>query len=247
MWIPRCCFRLTIPATDSTISRMCWAFRPCCSKRYVSAAGKISALAVGDPNAGPAGETFRVRQDASQDVHIEGLPLGTIGGVLIKTTLPLDGEYTLQPKYFRTNLGVLRGLEYPSQCEITVDGQRVHLATFGGDADFKAALINMTTTADAVDARCSVRAKLKAGPHVITSAFLRGSATENTLRLQPFIRSSNDTLDPAGRAHLDSFTVTGPFNPTGPGDTPSRRQIFSCRPSDGRARRARARAKSCPG
>ncbi len=204
---------------------------PVLLEAYVRAAGKISALAVGDPNTGPGGETFRVRQDASQDVHIEGLPLGTIGGLLIKTTLPLDGEYLLQPKYFRTNLGVLRGLEYPNQCEITVDGQRVHLATFGGDADFKASLANMTTAADAVDARCSVRVKIKAGPHEITSAFLRGSTTENTLRLQPFIRSSNDTLDPAGHPHLDTFTITGPFNPTGSGDTPSRRQIFSCHPT----------------
>ena len=204
---------------------------PVLLEAYVSAAGKISALAVGDPNIGPTGQTFRVRQDASQDVHIEGLPLGTIGGLRIETTLPLDGEYLLQPKYFRTNLGVLRGLEYPNQCEITVDGERVHLASLGGDADFKASLANMTTAADAVDARCSVRVKLKAGPRVITSAFLRGSTVENTLRLQPFIRSSNDTLDPAGRPHLDSFTVTGPFNPTGPGDTPSRRQIFTCRPA----------------
>jgi len=204
---------------------------PALLEAYVSAAGKISALAVGDRNAGTAGQTFRLRQDESQDVHIEGLPLGTIGGMLIKTTLPLDGEYLLQPKYFRTNLGVLRGLEFPNQCEITVDGQRVHLASLGGDDDFKASLANMTTAADAVEARCAARVKLKAGPRVITAAFLRGSSTQNTLRLQSFIRSSNDTLDPAGHPHLDSFVVTGPFNPTGSGDTPSRRQVFSCHPA----------------
>src|ERR1035438_6186284 len=106
---------------------------PVLLERYLSAAGKISALAVGDPGAGPAGETFRVRQDASQDVHIEGLPVGTVGGILAKTTLPLDGEYVLQPTLFRTNLGAMRGLEYPNQLEITVDGERVHLAPFGGD------------------------------------------------------------------------------------------------------------------
>jgi mono/diheme cytochrome c family protein len=204
---------------------------PVLLEAYVSAAGKISALAVGDPGTAPGSETFRVRQDASQDVHIEGLPLGTVGGLLIKTTLPLDGEYTLQPKYFRTNLGVMRGLEYPSQCEITIDGERVHLASFGGDADFKASLANMTTAADAVEARCSARLKLKAGLRVITFAFLRGSSTENTLRLEPFIRSSNDTLDPSGHPHFDSIAITGPFNATGSGDTPSRRQIFSCRPA----------------
>jgi mono/diheme cytochrome c family protein len=206
---------------------------PVLLERYLSAAGKISALAVGDPEIGPAGEVFRVRQDASQDVHIEGLPIGTVGGLLARTTLPLDGEYLLQVKFFRTNLGAMRGLEYPQQLEITVDGERVHLASFGGDADFKAALENITAAADAVEARCAVRVRLKAGPREIGVAFLRGSATQNSLRLQPFIRSSNDTLDPAGHPHIDTFTITGPFQPTGPGDTPSRRRIFTCRPGAG--------------
>ena len=98
-------------------------------ERYISAAGQVSALAVGDPEIGVASETFRVRQDASQDRHVEGLPIGTVGGMLAHTTLPLDGEYVIQPKLFRTNLGAMRGLEYPHQIEITVDGARVHLAT----------------------------------------------------------------------------------------------------------------------
>jgi hypothetical protein len=204
---------------------------PVLLERYLSAAGKISALAVGDPGTGPAGETFRVRQDASQDVHIEGLPIGTVGGLLAKITLPLDGEYVLQPTLFRTNLGAMRGLEYPNTLEITVDGERVHLGEFGGDADFKANLENITAAADAVEARFNKRLHLKAGPHEIGVAFLERSATQNTLRLQSFIRSSNDTLDPAGHPHLLTFTVTGPFNPTGPGDTPSRRGIFICRPA----------------
>jgi len=203
---------------------------PVLLERYLSAAGKISALAVGDPGVGPAGETFRVRQDASQDVHIEGLPIGTVGGLLAKTTLPLDGEYVLQPTLFRTNLGAMRGLEYPNQLEITVDGARVQLAPFGGDADFKASLENITAAADAVEARFTTRIHLKAGPHEIGVAFIERSATQNTLRLQSYIRSSNDTLDPAGHPHLLTFTVTGPFNPTGPGDTPSRRRIFTCHP-----------------
>jgi hypothetical protein len=205
---------------------------PVLLERYLSAAGKISALAVGDRDTGAAGQTFRIRQDASQDQHIEGLPLGTIGGMMAYTTLPLDGIYLISVKYFRTNLGAMRGLEYRHQIEITVDGQRVHLGTFGGDDDFKAALQNPTMAADSAEARSQVRVALKAGPRSIGVAFLRESG-ENTLRLQPFIRSSNDTLDPTGHAHIDSFTVTGPFDPTGPGDTPSRRRIFICKPGRG--------------
>jgi mono/diheme cytochrome c family protein len=204
---------------------------PVLLERYLSAAGKISSLAVGDPAIGAGSQVFRVRQDASQDVHIEGLPVGTVGGLLAHTALPLDGEYVLQTKLFRTNLGAMRGLEYPSQFEITVDGERVHVASFGGDADFKAALENITAAGDAVEARFTARVPLKAGPHEIAVAFLRKSATQNTLRLQPFIRSSNDTLDPSGHPHIETFTITGPFNAKGPGDTPSRQKIFICHPA----------------
>jgi mono/diheme cytochrome c family protein len=214
---------------------------PVLLERYLAAAGKISSLAVGDPDVGAAGETFRIRQDASQDIHIEGLPIGTVGGILARTTLPLDGTYDFSIKLFRTNLGVVRGLEYEHQLEYTVDGERVHLSKVGGDDDFKANLKNMTKAGDDVEARAHVRLKLKAGPHVITAAFLERTDAINPLRLQPFIRSSNDTLDTIGHPHLDTFTITGPFDATGPGDTPSRRRIFTCRPSQTTSEEACAR------
>jgi len=204
---------------------------PILLERYLTAADKITSLAVGDPETQTAGQTFRIRQDASQDTHIEGLPVGTTGGILANVTLPLDGEYTFSIRLFRTNLGVVRGLEYAHQIEYTVDGERVHLSDIGGEEDFKANLKNMTKAGDDVEKRAAFRMPLKAGPHTITVAFLERTTAENPLRLQPFIRSSNDTLDTIGHPHLDTFTLTGPFNPTGPGDTPSRRQIFFCRPT----------------
>jgi hypothetical protein len=204
---------------------------PVLLERYLSAAGKVSALAVGDPESGVASETFRVRQDASQDRHVEGLPIGTVGGMLAHTTLPLDGEYVIQPRLFRTNLGAMRGLEYAHQLEITVDGARVHLASFGGDEDFKASLKNPTLAGDDVEARSRARVKLTAGPHTIGVAFIEKTAAQNSWRLQPFLRSSHDTFDPTGYPHIDVFSVTGPYNPTGSGDTPSRRRIFMCRPA----------------
>ncbi|HVZ22108.1 MAG TPA: DUF1592 domain-containing protein, partial [Vicinamibacterales bacterium] len=206
---------------------------PVLLERYLTAAGKISSLAVGDPTTGPAGETFRIRQDASQDIHLEGLPIGTVGGILATPTLPLDGTYDLSVKLFRTNLGVVRGLEYEHELEYTVDGVRVHLSRVGGEEDFRANLKNMTKAGDDVEARAHIRIPLKAGPHVITAAFLERTEAVNPLRLQPFVRSSNDTLDTIGSPHLDTFTITGPYDATGPGDTPSRRRIFTCKPTQG--------------
>ncbi|PWT82254.1 MAG: hypothetical protein C5B57_08980 [Blastocatellia bacterium] len=204
---------------------------PVLLERYLAAARKISALAVGDPTIGPGFEIHRARQDLTQTQHIEGLPLGTVGGLLVRPTLPLDGEYQLEVKLFRTNLNVMRGLEYQHQVEITVDGQRVHLAKVGGEEDFVASQDNPTLAADAVDARLKVRLRLKAGPRTIGAAFLQRTSAQDSLQLRPFLRSSADTVDPTGRPHIDTLTIAGPFNPTGAGDTPSRRKIFTCHPA----------------
>src|SRR5262252_3491343 len=147
---------------------------------------------------------------------------------------------------FRTNLGVMRGLEYEHDIEYTVDGARVHTFHMGGEADFKANLVNMTKAGDVVDERGRIKLKLSAGPHVITAAFIARSDATNPTRLQPFIRSSTDTRDTSGHPHFDTFTITGPFNAIGSGDTPSRRKVFSCRPTsrgdeDGCARKIIAR------
>ena len=202
---------------------------PLLQERYLAAADRVSSLAVGDPRLGPGSETFRVRQDLSQDQHIEGLPLGTIGGVLAPATLPLDGEYVIQVKLMRTNTGAVRGLEWPRHLEILVDGRRVHLAAFGGDADLRALYHNPTLASDDVDARLKVRVRLTAGPHEIGAAFLKKTNAASVTRLQPFLRAS-DTIDTSGMTHMDFLSITGPFEVSGSGETPSRRRVFTCRP-----------------
>jgi hypothetical protein len=205
---------------------------PSLQEHYLSAAAKISALAVGDPDIGPRSETYRIRQDLSQNQHIEGLPLGTMGGTSVRQNFPLDGDYVFQIKFFRTNLGMMRGLEYPHDIEYTVDGRRVHVATIGGNADLAAAFDAPTLTADAMEQRFRVRVPVKAGAHEVSVAFVEDLPALDTTRLQPFIRSSFDTLDWIGRPHIDMFSITGPFNASGPGDQQSRRQIFTCHPAN---------------
>jgi len=212
---------------------------PVLLESYLTAAERISALALGERDIPPAGEIYRVKQDESQDRHIPGLPLGTVGGILIDRTLPLDGEYQFRVTLFRTNLGTMRGLEYDHQLEISVDGQRVHLAAFGGDKEIVASSENPTTTGDAVDGRFTVRVPLKAGPHKIGVAFLEKTHALNTRRLQNYVRSSSDTIDFSGYPHIDEVILTGPFNATGAGRTPSRRRIFVCTP------KARAEEIAC--
>jgi mono/diheme cytochrome c family protein len=204
---------------------------PSLQERYLTAAGRISRLAVGDPSMRPGSDTYRVPQDLSQNQHIEGLPLGTVGGLQVGHTFPLDAEYEFRTQLYRTNLNIVRGLQYPSEFEISIDGRQVHHVTIGGNADLAAMFDKPTDTGDAVELRMRVRVPVTAGPHEVTATFIENLAVKDTIRLQPFLRSSADNFDWAGRPHIQTFTITGPFNATGIGDTASRREIFTCRPS----------------
>ena len=204
---------------------------PALQERYLSAAAKIAAIAVGDPDITAGSDVFRIRQDLSQDQHIEGLPLGTVGGTLVRHTFPLDGEYVFQAKLFRTNTDAARGLEYPHELEIALDGARVFLGIVGGDADFHALYEASTVSSNALDARLQVRVPVKAGPHTVSVTFIEKSQVLDTRLLHPFIRSSADTYDFTGLPHISMLTIVGPLHATGVSDTPSRQKIFSCRPS----------------
>jgi len=211
---------------------------PSLQERYLAAATRISAIAVGDPELRAGSDTYRVPQDLSQNQHVDGLPLGTVGGLRVRHVFPLDGEYDFQTKLYRTNLDMVRGLEYPSEFEIAIDGKPVHRVTIGGNPDLVQLFEKPTDTGTAVEARMRARVKVSAGPHDVTVAFVDHLAVKDTVRLQPFLRSSADNFDWAGQPHIQTVAVTGPFNPTGSGDTPSRRAIFTCRPTVAAAERA---------
>ena len=208
---------------------------PALLERYLVAADRVSALAVGGA-VPPGSDTYRVRQDRSQDQHIEGLPLGTVGGLVVNHTFPVDADYHFSLELYRTNLEAIRGLEHPHQVEITVDGERIFLTTIGGEVEKaptpedKGPTLSITERSDAVDAKLQIRVPVKAGTHAIGATFVRkiGAGTQ---RLRPFLRSSAGTYDSTGRPHIETLTIAGPFNSTGPGVTASRERIFSCRPS----------------
>jgi mono/diheme cytochrome c family protein len=200
---------------------------PALIERYVIAADRVSALAVGAAT-GPGSHTYRVRQDRSQDQHIEGLPLGTVGGLAATHTFPVDGEYRLSLELFRTNLEAIRGLEHPHQIEISIDGRQVFIDTIGGPRDQGGPAAGaVTDRMDAIDARLQVQVPITAGPHVVGAAFIHKIGA-GTSRLRPFLRSSAGTYDSTGRPHIETLTVAGPFNAAGSGDTASRRRIFTC-------------------
>ncbi len=206
---------------------------PSLLERYMSASWNISRLAIGDPSISATSAVYRARADLSQNEHIEGLPLGTRGGIAVRHNFPLDGEYLIKVRLWRVTADIIRGLEDRHQVEISVDGARMKLASIGGPEDEHLSLTNSGASATDIDQRLSVRVPLKAGPHNVVATFLTDieSEAQDDNVLQPFIRSNYDVLDYRGEPVIDRITVEGPAKATGSGDTPSRRRVFVCRPA----------------
>jgi hypothetical protein len=218
---------------------------PALQERYIAAAGKISRLAVGDPATGPIVDTYRVRSDISQNDHIEGLPLGTRGGVVIHHTFPLDAEYVIKVKLLKSTVDLLFGGNAEDETlEIAVNGERVKTLVVnpkkkdepnadskvanGGFDPAAATKLSMSQPPDSLEARLFV----KAGPQTVTVAFLKKTLAPVEDLLEPFERSTIDPSDPKGLPHVLAVSIGGPFEAKGSGDTPSRRRIFSCHPAN---------------
>jgi mono/diheme cytochrome c family protein len=205
---------------------------PALLQAYLAAARKISAVAVGDSRIGVGSDTYTARQDLSQDVHLDGLPLGTVGGLRATHTFPLDGEYEFQVRLYRTNLSAMRGLEDPQEVELTVDGERILAASVGGEQDLIALQTNPTDTSDQIEAmRLRVRRFVKAGQRDVAAAFLETTSPAfETHRLQRFIRDFANPFDAEGAPHVLSIAIRGPFNAQGAATPPSPK-VFVCTPS----------------
>ncbi len=137
---------------------------PSLMERYLSASWNISREAVGNMNIAPATSTYRVRPDLSQDQHIEGLPLGTRGGILVNHYAPLDAEYVIKLRLWRNTFDLMRGMEDAHQIEISVDGNQVRLVTAGGHDEFLKMTANPGSFGADLDKQLTVRVPLKAGP-----------------------------------------------------------------------------------
>jgi mono/diheme cytochrome c family protein len=204
---------------------------PSLMERYLSASWNISRMAVGNTEIGASTQTYRVRPDLSQDQHIDGLPLGTRGGILVKHNFPLDGEYAIKVRLWRNTFDLMRGMEDPHDIEIAIDGSRLQIVTVGGKDDFNRMAENPGTFGTDLDARLTVRIPVKAGVHTLTAAtILKSHATRDDL-IKPFIRTTIDGLDIMGDPSVDRMTIEGPLVQTGSGETPSRRKIFICKPA----------------
>jgi mono/diheme cytochrome c family protein len=204
---------------------------PSLMERYLSASWNISRQAIGNLGIAASTAVYRVRPDLSQDQHVEGLPPGTRGGMVVKHTFPLDGEYTIKLRLWRNTFDLMRGMEDPHDIEISMDGQRLTLVAAGGREQFLTMADNPGTFGSELDKRLTVTVPVKAGVHTLwATTVLRSHAVRDDL-VKPFLRTTVDGLDIMGDPSVDRLTIEGPRAATGPGDTPSRRKIFVCTPA----------------
>ena len=199
---------------------------PTLLERYMSAAREVSRLAVGASAMAPAGETFRVVSDLSQYQHRDGLPFGTRGGASVRYNFPRDGEYDIKLELLDLFAGA--PIREPHQLEVSIDGERITIFDLmppDPNRDQGAAY-------NVGPEELEVRTRVAAGPRVVTASFIKKTdALAESVR-QPFDRPHGEGDYLLYQPHLGTVTITGPFNATGAGDTPARRRIFVCHPSD---------------
>ncbi|MGE3511771.1 MAG: DUF1592 domain-containing protein, partial [Vicinamibacterales bacterium] len=214
---------------------------PTLLERYLSAARKISRLALGRPGPTTSIDTYTVSKLMTQDARAsDRLPFGTRGGTAVTHTFPVDGEYALTVKLQKTLYSTVRGLAQPHDLEVRVDRKLVRTFTVGGKAitppplSFAATLSwtpEWEAYANHADADLTLRFRATAGAHAIGVAFIDKQWEPEDVQ-QParagWAFETDETYD--GKPGVESVTIEGPFSVEGAGDTPSRRRILTCTP-----------------
>jgi cytochrome c551/c552 len=192
--------------------------------RYISAAQKVSRLAIGSTQTSLQADTIRLPADRTQETHVAGLPLGTRGGVSIPYTFARDGEYEIQVWLARDlsgNVGGLRERNRKHEMIVLVDREQVKSFTIQK-------LVDDDTT---LDQDLKVRVPLTAGPHDIAVTFVNDSSSLLEAQRQPILSRFNERRHPRTAPALDQVSISGPYEAKGAADTPSRRRIFVCSPA----------------
>jgi cytochrome c5 len=192
--------------------------------RYISAAQKVSRLAVGSTQTSIQADTIRLPADRTQETHVDGLPLGTRGGASIPYTFAQDGEYEVQVWLARDlsgNIGGLRERSRSHEMVVLVDREPVKSFTIQK-------LVDDDTT---LDKDLKVRVTVGAGPHDIGVTFINDSSSLLEAQRQPLLARFNERRHPRTAPAVDQVSISGPYAAKGAADTPSRSRIFVCRPA----------------
>jgi hypothetical protein len=194
--------------------------------QYLAAARTVAVQAVGNPQARVVGTPYSNREAGPQHFHIEGLPLGTRGGMAIDHVFPADGEYELNINDMARALWV-EGMEFENTLVALLDGRIFYEVKLGGDADQKMIDQKGDPPVDAINRRLkNIRFQATAGQHRVAVTFRGRSFAESDARLASLVPGGGEERV----LKVQSVEIRGPFKTDGLSDSPSRRRIFSCYP-----------------
>ena len=203
---------------------------PTLLERYVAAAEKISRLAVGRPGRAPDATTVRIRPDVTQEKHLAGLPVGTRGGAQVSHTFLSDGEYEITVRLARDRNEHVEGLTEPHELELLLDNERLQVFTVAPPPRIDGHASSYQPSHDNLDAHLKTRIPVTAGRHTLGVTFpAKPSVLLETAR-QPYEARFNYYRHPRLQPAVYEVSIIGPYDASGPGDTPSRRRIFTCEP-----------------
>jgi len=184
-------------------------------ERYLDAARKVARLAVGDPAMPVLVNIHKLEPEHPQDERVDDLPFGTRGGLAVRSEFPVDGTYIVKVE-------LAGGTRERHDLEVTVDGARAALRTIGDEAPAGG---RGRGRGGAAAVPLEFPLPLKAGPKVIGVAFVQHTEARDESTLRPRMRSRG--TQPA----IASVTISGPYDVKAPGDSPSRKRVFVCRPA----------------
>jgi mono/diheme cytochrome c family protein len=206
---------------------------PLLLERYLTAAQRISTLAVGDPNVRPGTTEYSISREFSQNLHVEGLPLGTRGGTIVNHVFPADAEYKLFGRLVRgveEGYAGVEGNDTPDTFIITIDGEQVFTAEVGGKQDHEVQVKDMNEAKALVDARMTGKVFVTAGPHEVGFTWKERPSRRQDV-WQPALRDSQEVHMIGGLARLKTVGVEGPYDVKGVSHSASRDRLFVCKPA----------------
>jgi hypothetical protein len=197
-------------------------------EQYVGAARQIAVRAVGRPDARTGGQTY-FAPPGRQQSHVRGLPLGTRGGFAVTHLFPSDGEYEINIADMFSHIWG-NDAEFENTVVVTLDGKVVYETTLGGEEDMRLYDQVQDGAMERINSRLKdIRFAATAGPHDVGVTFRRRTFAESDDQIQMFVPGGGQ--DRVFR--VQSFEISGPYNPSGLSATPSRDKIFVCHPSRG--------------
>ena len=217
------------------------SFSPGLLERYMSAARKISRLAVGDPTQPPSIATYKVSPFLLQESRLsEDLPFGSRGGAAVRHNFPADGEYLLRVHLGRRfDNNAIQGLDVREQLDVRLDGVRLKLFDVGGECVgsdeprclLPPGVVPVSEYGRTADEHLHVRFTTRGGPRLVGVSFVdRAVAAPEGPGpgRRPTSELRNTELAPM---NVGSIEIAGPLSAAGPPDSPSRQRIFVCRPA----------------